>query len=352
MKAHIFLLTLCFCLAASFNLYSATPDGAPGQGGAPLSDTEYISNADFFNYGGSVSGPFGWLKGIKTPKDLLALCTVGIQTRGEVDFTIDTDTSLKNFGNKRTNSKFNFKLDLGLPLGTLSLAYNFNGIDWAGEKHGGRYFLAHINFYNLHAIADIPPFTIMYLPTGTYSWGNTQDMAYRELDLRILLGLGYNETAYVFHNEENPYQTTYYNTKRLTIVGIKGLVEAFADYDLWDLAYGKKPSGLNAMMESALGPMAKFLPMPYANIFMQDSKVETRYYDIITKSIDNPAWGWNFGLLYTRSFTWDIGPGRLIVQPRADLLLFDSSIHDPDHNNGYMAFRAGLRASVDVCYFF
>lgn len=356
MKSLYIALSLAVLIPASLAAENdGFSDGTPVENSyesTSATDLSTISNAEFFNLTSS-SGPFSWLKGIKTPKDILQFIKFGVQTRLDLDYTIDTDTSLKNFDNKRLGAKYNFKLDVGLPIGTLTFAYNLHGINWDGEKHGGRYFLTHFNFYNLHALAGMKPFAVMYLPTGTYAKGNTKDMSYRELDFRAMMGIGFNETAYLFHDENDPYLTGYINNRRFSLIGIKGLIEAFADFDLWDLAYGQEPSGLNAMMEDTLGDYAKYLPVPYANIFWQSTKAEIRYYDIIQDSYyKKPTFGWNAGVMYTHSFYWDLGPGRLIVQPRVDLPLFDSSIHDPYNNNGYMAFRTGIHASVDVCYFF
>ena len=354
MKTHHILL-LGLSILCSANFVSARENNAQTDLAAETAETSTFSNSEFFLSSAS-AGPFGWLKGIKSPKDLLSLIRVGVQTRGEMRFPLSTDTSLQHFEFIKPDSKLNFKLDVGLPVGTLTLAYNFHSTSWNGDIYSGRYFLTHINFYNLHALADIPPFSLMYLPTGTYATGNANNMSYRELDLRVMLGMGFNETAYIFHDNADPYVTSYYARRKISIVGIKGLVEAFADYDIWDLAYGgKETSTLNTMLANSLGSWAKYAPVPYASIYFLDTKVEKRYYDIpVNSDRTGYKFGWDFGLLYTHSFFWDLGPGRLIVQPRADLTLFDTSLNmrTLTVNSEYLPFNMGLRASIDVCYFF
>lgn len=338
------LLLLCSSVLAS----ARDNDGQPEASSS-------LSNHEFFMPSAS-SDPFGWLKGIKSPKDLLSLIKVGAQTRGELRLPINTDTSLQFFDFIKPDSKLNLKLDIGLPIGTLTLAYNFHSTAWDGDVYSGRYFLTHINFYNLHALADVHPFTIMYLPTGTYATGNARNMSYRELDLRVMLGLGFNETAYIFHDSPDTYVTSYLAKRKISLIGIKGLVEAFADYDIWDLAYGgKEASTLNTMLANSLGSWAKYVPVPYASIYFLDTKLERRFYDMPVDSVRTGyRFGWDFGLLYARSFFWDLGPGRLIVQPRADLTLFDTNLNMSTLtvNGQYLPFSMGLRASVDVCYFF
>ena len=188
MKTHHILL-LGLSILCSANFVSARENNAQTDLAAETAETSTFSNSEFFLSSAS-AGPFG--------KDLLSLIRVGVQTRGEMRFPLSTDTSLQHFEFIKPDSKLNFKLDVGLPVGTLTLAYNFHSTSWNGDIYSGRYFLTHINFYNLHALADIPPFSLMYLPTGTYATGNANNMSYRELDLRVMLGMGFNETAYIF----------------------------------------------------------------------------------------------------------------------------------------------------------
>lgn len=353
MKTRYIILPLCLCLLCSWNAFSIGEDDSPaatGSPAAPAADLFTISNAEFFSPA-PAAAPFGWLKGIKGPKDLLQMIKIGIQTRGEVLFPISTDTSLKEFGYTKPQTKFNFKLDVGLPIATLTFAYNINSTTWGGETFAGRYFLTHINFYNLQAVAGIDGRALWYFPTGTYAWGNSQKMSYRELDLRILVGMGFSETAYVFHEFDNPYMTTYYARRKISLVGIKGLIEAAADYDLWNLAYGQESYGLNQL----LGPFSIFLPMPYVGLFLTDTKKEHRFYDIpVDSSRSGYLFGWDLGLLYTHSFYKDLGPGRLIVQPRINFVIMDTSMPMSSFTveGDYLPIMTGLKASVDVCYFF
>lgn len=360
MKTKYILLTLCLCLLYPWDAYSSGDNDTPSKSvttdnpSAPAADLFTISNSEFFSPV-PAANPFGWLKGIKGPKDLLQMIRVGVHAKGEVLFPISTDTSLKEFGYTKPQTKFNFKLDIGLPIATLTFAYNINSTTWGGESFAGRYFLTHINFYNLHALAGIDGMALWYFPTGTYAWGNTSKMSYRELDLRILVGMGYNETAYVFHDFDNPYLTTYYARRKISMVGIKGLIEAAADYDLWNLAYGQEPSGLNYVLANSLGPFALFLPIPYAGLYLIDTKKENRFYDIpVNSSRTGYNFGWDFGLLYAHSFYKDLGPGRLIVQPRINFVIMDTSMPMSSFTveGDYLPIVTGLKASLDICYFF
>ena len=321
MKTHHILL-LGLSILCSANFVSARENNAQTDLAAETAETSTFSNSEFFLSSAS-AGPFGWLKGIKSPKDLLSLIRVGVQTRGEMRFPLSTDTSLQHFEFIKPDSKLNFKLDVGLPVGTLTLAYNFHSTSWNGDIYSGRYFLTHINFYNLHALADIPPFSLMYLPTGTYATGNANNMSYRELDLRVMLGMGFNETAYIFHDNAAP---------GYDVLGRPGPAPVRAPGDCH--VYGCTPE--SEVLPRFVSPVSCDYDIPV-------SSDRTGY-----------KFGWDFGLLYTHSFFWDLGPGRLIVQPRADLTLFDTSLNmrTLTVNSEYLPFNMGLRASIDVCYFF
>ncbi|MBR5043284.1 MAG: hypothetical protein IKX67_08620 [Bacteroidales bacterium] len=349
MKLHNIILVCVFLGLGSLSARAITPDWpAVPDWTAEAASYSLTSGESTFN-----AGPFSWLKGIKSPQDLLNMCHFGIQTHFDLNLIGDTDTSLKGFTDKMSNNKLNFTIELGLPVGTLTFATNLNFVNWDGN-HFGTYALAHYNFYNMHAVAGVAPDLVVWLPRATYAWGNSSGMTYRQLDISAFFGLGFNETAYVFWDEETPHKSVYHADRRFSIVGLKGLVEAYADYDLWDLAYGLDPSGLNEKIDNmfgSYGPLSKFIPVPFADLFVYRRKTENRYYDMVLNSEDTGnKFGWNFGLLYTRSFYWDLGPGRLIFQPRVKLTLFDSSIHDG--YGEYMKFRTGFQAIAAVNYFF
>lgn len=317
---------LIFALAAAFCIPAFASDGITAE-------------APEFNPEAAPDGTVGVLADKirnATFKDFLGLFKVGAKTNFEFDYHL----SLPNL-EKVTGGKMNLGLNIGTPIGDLVFEYNFNSINWDG-KYGGRYFLSHWNFYNFYSVFGWEPFSCMYMPTVTYAQGSSNQMVYRQFNLRVCNVVGYNETAYIFFDPKDRAYTTYRAEKSISIMSLKGLITSFSDFDLFNYAYGGDYSLLNDMLDEMVGKWANFLPMPYVELYMVGSKTEHRYYDHILDKDDTEglAFGWNLGLMYSHSFAFDIGPGRLILQPRADLAL--SMVFLPQSFN----------ASLAACYFF
>jgi len=313
-----------------------------------------------------VNDIMGKYREIKSPMDLLKLFHVGAQVKYQLDYNFLTDTSLKPFANPITDNKLSLQANLATPIGDIVFAYNHNWMNW-DRKGNSSYVLTHFNFYNFRSLFGLDPFFVMVLPTGTFASGNSSLMSYRELDLRIFNAVGVNETAYVFWDQDNPGYSIYHNERRISLISLRGLVSSFADYDMWNYIYGNEGVLLNDMMESLDIPF-KLPVVPYADLFFRRIKTEARYMDLVLDSIDTQTYkfGFNFGLLFAYSFFREVGPGRLIVQPRVDLRLFEGmfdnvSYHEPIYeskkevapgDNNYMPFRTGINASIAVNYFF
>ena len=296
-----------------------------------------------------------------TIQDVLGLFKIGAKANFMYDNHFFTDTSLQPVINPVSGTRLDFGLNIGTPIGDLVLEYNINTRNWNG-KYKGNYFYTHINFYNLHSVFGLDPLFVMWLPTGVYASGNSDQMVYRQMDWRLFNAVGYNETAYILFDKDNPAYSTYHADKRISLLGMRGLINSFADYDMFNYAYGSRESFLNEFVLSSMGQLANYLPLPYAEIFLTRSKLEHRYYNYVIDSDDTGKYqfGWNLGFLYTHSFAIDINPGLLIVRPRIDLLLYDLSFHSEPiyYSNGkemtgeYLPMRTGIEASLAVCYFF
>lgn len=299
-----------------------------------------------------------------TFKDVLGWFKIGAKANLQYDNHWITDTSYKPVMNPVSGGRFDFGLNIGTPIGDIVLEYNMNVRDWNG-KYSGSYFYSHFNFYNLHSVFGLDPFMVMWLPTGVYASGNSDQMVYRQMDWRLFNAVGYNETAYVFFDKENPGYSTYHADKRISLLSLKGLISSFADYDLFNFAYGNTDESLlNEFLLKNIGPLANFLPMPYGELFLTRSKLEHRYYSKILDTDDTGKYkfGWNLGFLYARSFPFYVGPGLLVVQPRVDVLLYDLGYHyEPAYylkndlmpgTDDQMPIKVGFDASVAVCYYF
>ena len=305
------------------------------------------------------------IRDIKSAKDILSFFHVGIQTNYSFHYHHITDTGLKASASPVTGSKINLQLNLATPLGDLVFAYNHNWMDWNG-KADGRYFLSHFNFYNLHSVFGMKPLSALSLPYGTYAYGNSERMIYRQYDVRVANIIGISEVAYVFRTPGYPNNSIYHNERRISMLGLKGWITSYADFDLWNYAYGRQSSLLNDTLDDMLGdtPLLEFIPIPYFDLILLKMKTEQRYLDLVLESNDTGkfAFGGSFGLLYCRSFNINVGSGHLIIQPRIDWQIFDVGA---DFKNMYkvkndvvpgtdnrLPFKTGVEASIAVNYFF
>lgn len=296
-----------------------------------------------------------------TFQDVLGWFKIGAKANFMYDNHFFTDTSLKPVVNPVSGTRIDFGLNIGTPIGDLVLEYNINTRNWDGV-YKGNYFYSHINFYNLHSVFGLDPLLVMWLPTGVYASGNSKEMVYRQMDWRLFNSIGYNETAYIFFDKENPGLSVYHADKRISLMSLKGLISSFADYDLFNFAYGARESLLNEFLFSSMGSLANFLPLPYGELFLTRSKLEHRYYNSILSTDDTGRFqfGWNLGFIYTHSFAIDFNKGFLVVRPYLDFLLYDLSFHQEPvyYTNGkemtgeYLPTRMGLDAALTVCYYF
>lgn len=339
-----------FCLLLSV---AAFADNTDTEFNSP--EEEYVAPAPAF-----LGGVTDKLRNL-TFKDVLGWFKIGAKANFMYDNHFFTDTSLKPVVNPVSGTRIDFGLNIGTPIGDLVLEYNINTRNWDGV-YKGNYFYSHINFYNLHSVFGLDPLLVMWLPTGVYASGNSKEMVYRQMDWRLFNSIGYNETAYIFFDKENPGLSVYHADKRISLMSLKGLISSFADYDLFNFAYGARESLLNEFLFSSMGSLANFLPLPYGELFLTRSKLEHRYYNSILSTDDTGRFqfGWNLGFIYTHSFAIDFNKGFLVVRPYLDFLLYDLSFHQEPvyYTNGkemtgeYLPTRMGLDAALTVCYYF